>query len=316
MRLIGTLSTESDARRFCDYLLTVSMPAHVEEGSDGAWQVWVEHDDHLDAATNELHAYTANPNDPKYATVHLTAKKLRDSAGKKAARRQAQFTDVRTTWARGASGEYATPISAFLIGAAMLITLGTGFGQSESSNAIWLMDKLLFQARPVNGVFNGMFASIRAGEVWRLVTPIFLHFDVTHILFNALFMWRFGVIIESRKGSLFFTGLVLISAMLSCSAEALWTTHGWSPRPWAAFGGLSGVNYALFGYAWVRGHLAPREGIAAAPFDVGLMLTWLVLCMFTTFVGQQSVANAAHLGGLVTGCAIAFLPRIFRKLRR
>ena len=49
MRLIGQLPDETAARRFVDYLVSRRVAAHAEQGSAG-WQIWVEHDDQLDAA--------------------------------------------------------------------------------------------------------------------------------------------------------------------------------------------------------------------------------------------------------------------------
>lgn len=314
MRLIGTLTTSSDADRFRDYLLTVDVASHVEEGSDGAWQVWVEHDDHLDSATNELFAFQANPNDPKYAGATSGAKRLRAEKEKLAEKRRKNFTDVRTSWHRGAAGQYATAVSAFLIGVALLATMATQFGKSEVENAQWLLDRLFFQSQ--ERFAEGMFSSIARGEVWRLFTPIFLHFDWLHIAFNCAFMWRFGVLIESRIGSGRFALLVLVAAILSNSAEAAWAQFG----PWSAgysrFGGLSGVNYALFGYAWIKGRVAPYEKINVSPFDVGFMLTWLVLCMLGTAVDAMTIANAAHLAGLLVGCGIGAWKPMLRKWRR
>jgi GlpG protein len=314
MRLLGSTTTSSDAERFRDYLLTVGMPAHVEEGTDGAWQVWVEHDDHVDAAKNELHAYVANPNDPKYAGVSASAGRLRAEKQKLIAKRQRNFTDVRTSWHRGAAGQYATPVSAFLLGVAMLATLATQFGHSEIENAQWLLDRLIFQSREY--AKQGMFTSVASGEVWRLVTPMFLHFDVMHILFNCVFMWRFGVLIESRIGSGRFALLVLVAAVLSNAGEAAWAQFGPWRSGFSVFGGLSGVNYALFGYAWIKGRVASYEKIDVSPYDVGFMLTWLVLCMLGTAVSQMSVANAAHLMGLGVGCAIGAWASMRRRLRR
>ena len=47
MRLIGTLASQDDALTFTDYLITIGMPAHADEGRDGAWQVWIVRDDDL-----------------------------------------------------------------------------------------------------------------------------------------------------------------------------------------------------------------------------------------------------------------------------
>jgi GlpG protein len=61
---------------------------------------------------------------------------------------------------------------------------------------------------------------------------------------------------------------------------------------------MSGVVYALFGYVWMKGLYEPEQGMILHPSTVQFMLLFLVLCM-TGLMG--SVANAAHVVGLVTG---------------
>ena len=80
------------------------------------------------------------------------------------------------------------------------------------------------------------------------------------------------------------------------------------------FGGMSGVNYALFGYAWMKGKYQPHQGIGVAQQTVTVMLFWLVLC-FTGLVG--AIANVAHVAGLLAGVAIAYVPyAVNRAVRR
>src|SRR5687767_5018001 len=67
MRQIGSISSDHDAERFSDYLLTQGIGNMVEEGAGGgAWAVWVENDDHLDRGRSELEQFRANPADPRY----------------------------------------------------------------------------------------------------------------------------------------------------------------------------------------------------------------------------------------------------------
>jgi GlpG protein len=49
------------------------------------------------------------------------------------------------------------------------------------------------------------------------------------------------------------------------------------PNP--RFGGMSGVNYALFGFAWMTGRLRPHLGIGVAQQTVTVMMVWLFICM-------------------------------------
>jgi GlpG protein len=136
---------------------------------------------------------------------------------------------------------------------------------------------------------------VRDGQVWRLVTPIFLHGDWMHILFNMMWLVQFGRFIETRFGPYKLLALILFIAIGSNLAQYLWK----SPY----FGGMSGVNYGLFGFLWMKGKFGRAEGWQLAPQVVQLMLVWMVLC-YTGLLGP--VANAAHTVGLLLGAACGF----------
>ena len=85
---------------------------------------------------------------------------------------------------------------------------------------------------------------VRRGEVWRLVTPIFIHLNLLHIFFNMIWTRDLGTAIEIRRGSLRYVGLVLFCAVVSNYAQNVITGPG--------FGGMSGVGYGLFGYIFIK----------------------------------------------------------------
>ncbi|MFK7831050.1 MAG: rhomboid family intramembrane serine protease [Congregibacter sp.] len=137
------------------------------------------------------------------------------------------------------------------------------------------------------------------GQAWRLLTPVFLHFGWMHIVFNSLWCWDLGGRIESALGSVNLAGLFLVTAILSNYAQHLWTGP-------LLFGGLSGVVYGFLGFAWVAGKLNPRwNGLAPATPIMLFMVGWLLICVlgFVDVLGF-SVANAAHVGGLLTGAIL------------
>jgi GlpG protein len=68
--------------------------------------------------------------------------------------------------------------------------------------------------------------------------------------------------------------------------------------------GFSGVVYALFGYIWMKGLYEPEQGMIMHPNTITIMIAWLFLCM-TGLVG--SIANAAHVVGLVVGVMLGLL---------
>jgi membrane associated rhomboid family serine protease len=67
-------------------------------------------------------------------------------------------------------------------------------------------------------------SAVAHGEVWRLLTYAFLHEpgDITHILFNMLFLWWFGTDVEMIYGSREFLGFYLVSAFLGGVAYQAW----------------------------------------------------------------------------------------------
>ncbi|RYG66622.1 hypothetical protein EON77_17260, partial [bacterium] len=135
MRLIGTVNSESDARRFGDFLLSATMRNHVEQAPSGVWQIWVEHDDHVDQAVAQFHAYQANPNDPKYAEVESVARRVRRDEAAAAERRRRQFKDVRTSWAGARVGP--TPLAIALLVICVALFLAVRVLPSRAAGPLW-----------------------------------------------------------------------------------------------------------------------------------------------------------------------------------
>jgi len=77
------------------------------------------------------------------------------------------------------------------------------------------------------------------------------------------------------------------------------------------FGGMSGVLYGLFGYAWMKSRFEPGLGLWVDQGTVVILIAWFFLCM-TGLVGP--IANAAHAGGLVSGLVIGVAPTLWRRL--
>ena len=81
-------------------------------------------------------------------------------------------------------------------------------------------------------------------NIYRIITPVFLHFGLFHVLFNILWLKDLGTIIETNYSKLFFMLIFIISAIISNSLQFFFSGPD--------FGGLSGVIYAFLGFLWIR----------------------------------------------------------------
>jgi membrane associated rhomboid family serine protease len=173
-----------------------------------------------------------------------------------------------------------------LIIISIAITFVTDFGQSNSWH-VFMITKI------TNPEFN--LYEIRQGEIWRLVTPIFIHLSVIHIIFNMMWLWDLGGTIEILQGRFNLISQVLIYGVVGNLAQY------YSSGP--LFGGMSGVVYGLLGYLWMQGKFNPRFGATIPKEIVVMMLIWYFLS-WTGFLGP--IANMAHTGGLVVGLIWGF----------
>lgn len=298
MRHIGYLADEQLARRFSDYLLALGMDLTVEESPKG-WALWIAHDDHMERAQKELADYQANPSDPRYLAGHRQGSQMRADNEKRQRRLREKHIDVRTTWAMGRQRTRPLTIALLVLSVGLTLLMWQTRTETERSP----VEQWLFISFTPPQL--AILPEIRGGQVWRLITPIFLHFGIFHLLFNMFWLWDLGGAIENRKGPLKFAGLVLAAAVLPNLLQFFWTMH-------PIFGGMSGVVYGLFGYAWMKGRYAPGDQIGVSPQTVFIMLVWLFLA--GAFV--PNVAHAAHAGGLIVGVVAGAGPYFWRRFRR
>mgnify|MGYP002622946396 CR=1 FL=1 len=294
MRQIGHLKYEPEAHRFAAYLITCDIPAHAEADGD-TWAIWVRDENDLETSKEALAHFQRSPGDERYAGVEKEAHRILEEQRRQQQDAHKNIVQMRGKWSQaGAPGQYArAPLTYLLIGISVAVSLWTDFGAKPNSNYF------LFSIRQptvtdINAAkLSQVFVDIKEGEVWRLVSPMFLHLSPMHLLFNMLWLFMLGRQIENRQSAILLLLLVLSVAVISNVAQA------WTKDP--AFGGMSGVVYGLLGYSWMKSRFDPQSGIMVGQSTVTIMMIWLVLC-FTGAFGP--VANAAHVGGLVSGVAI------------
>lgn len=173
---------------------------------------------------------------------------------------------------------------------------------------------LTFQDFQIQGeylYFQPWLASLEAGQWWRLLSPMFIHFGVLHLAMNSLWYWELGRRIELRQGGIVLLALSLLFGVLSNLAQF------WFGGP-SLFGGLSGVLYGLLGYCWIFQLLAPTPAYVLPRGVLAMMLIWLLVCLTGVIdtLGLGAIANAAHVGGLLAGCAAGLVGGALARLRR
>ena len=292
MRQIGTFPKDRDPRVLVDHLLSLGIATRVVEKPE-SWDVWVISEDHVPRAREELEAFQQDPEDPRYTDSRPVAQAIRRESDRRDREFRKNFRESARAWDGPGLGR--VPLTTALMAACIVLYLVIHW---DGSN-IWLVDRLTFTSflnglqgeRPARGLDD-----ILKGEVWRLITPIFLHFGILHIVFDMWALKVLGTLIEYRRGTRTLAVLVFLSAVASDVGQYLYNLNFSSPyRP---FGGMSGVVYALFGYVWMKGRHEPEQGMILHPSSIRTMLLWLFLCM-TGLLGP--IANAAHVVGLVVG---------------
>lgn len=283
MRLIGHLNDEENARAFGDYLYVQGVENQVEHDHGEGWGVWILDEDKLESASSSLKEFQLNPLDPKYRATSKTASSLRSEKEKKETAYRQKLKDRRHLF-RPLRGYRFGPLTFVLIAISLGVALVSSFGNHlEPIHSLFITER------------HGFLVEIRVGEVWRLLTPIFIHFGPLHLVFNMLWLADLGSMVEGRQSPLHLAALAVVIGILSNVAQ--WYFVG--PN----FGGMSGVVYGLLGYVWIRGKFDPGSGLFLQPATVVMMLVWFGLGL----VGFMNMANFAHAAGLGLGIAWGYL---------
>lgn len=284
MRLIGYIDTESQARVFRSYLLTLGMHADVEQARDNRWGIWVHEETRLDEGRAQLETFLQNPRDPRYQTGAEEGQHIEREIRKDNRRFKERHVDLRTAWHKTTIA--GIPLTATLVFFAIATFVLQQLPQGGELIERWF--RIMDLKKWVMG--EPLLTEVFHGQVWRLITPIFLHFGLLHIIFNCMWLHTLGGDVERVEGPWVLGAMVLVFAIAGNVLQLYFA----SP----AFGGMSGVNYGLFAYVWLVGKWRREPRYQLDPFTIGLMLFWFVAC-WLGWVG--AIANYAHTGGLVMG---------------
>ena len=181
------------------------------------------------------------------------------------------------------------PLTAVLIGLSVAVAIFSKLGTVDG-----VVEKL-FIIPVENDLADVTLLEVVRGQFWRLLTPIFLHFGIMHLVFNMLWLKDLGTMIERLASTRVLLGLVLVAGVLSNVGQFM------AAGPF--FGGMSGVVYALLGFVWMKSRFDPGSGFHLEKQTVIMMIGWFFLCMTPAV---PHVANYAHGFGLGIGMVWGF----------
>lgn len=152
----------------------------------------------------------------------------------------------------------------------------------------------IFPNRFIFETLAGVNFYIAEGELWRFVTPIFLHSGFAHLLFNSFSLVLFGPLLEQMLGKWKFLLIYIAGGTLANIA-----TYFVNPLTYTHVGS-SGSIFALFGFylaiIMFKKYLLSRE-------NSQIVLTITVIGVIMTFI-QPNVNVSAHIFGLIAGFLI------------
>jgi membrane associated rhomboid family serine protease len=182
-----------------------------------------------------------------------------------------------------------------------------------SGSALWVFPEPVLKA--YGAKLNRL---IDQGQWWRFVTPMFVHVNILHLLVNMYSLWMVGPYVEKLYGSAKFVFFWVTTGVAGVVASYLTVLSPGTPL--SALGqfifktqdnpsaGASGAIFGLVGVLFVFGikfrHELP-EGFKRA-FGTGL-LPVIMINLFIGYMAKGFIDNAAHLGGLISGAALALV---------
>lgn len=188
-----------------------------------------------------------------------------------------------------------SPVTFFLLALTTLVFIAMQviyFGNATSNQAIFN-----------TGGMYGAYVSLFPSQLWRLVTPIFVHIGWEHFFFNALTLYFVGQIAEQIWGHHKFLALYVLSGIVGNIFTLFFT-----PNVIAA--GASTSLFGVFAAIMVAGYFGRNPYLKELGRNYqALIIVNLIFNLFT-----PSIGIAGHIGGLVGGvlCAI-FLPTLVEK---
>src|SRR5699024_8396667 len=133
-------------------------------------------------------------------------------------------------------------------------------------------------------------------EYWRLITPIFLHANLGHVLFNSFALVLFGPALERMTSRIQFVIIYLVTGIIGNVATYIINPTGVIPHL-----GASGAIYGLFGMYMF---MSFRRRDLIDPQNAQIVRTIFLIGIIMTFI-RPNINIAAHIFGFLGGVIVA-----------
>ncbi|NLK98999.1 MAG: rhomboid family intramembrane serine protease [Epulopiscium sp.] len=158
---------------------------------------------------------------------------------------------------------------------------------------IWLLMELNGGSQDVNTLLsfgaNEPFLVLKRDQYWRLVTSMFLHIGLSHLLYNSFALYLFGTRIERYYGKIKYLLIYFISGTIGSIASIFFSN--------TVSAGASGAIYGLLGALLYLAYKTRKE--------IDGLNTYTILVMALIGIGlgwiMPSIDNAAHVAGFLSG---------------
>lgn len=157
--------------------------------------------------------------------------------------------------------------------------------------AIYLIEALFFSGRPWLSAGSNFGPAIQAGEYYRLVTSMFLHGDMMHLVMNGLAIYILGTMVESSIGPRRFLILYFAGGLAGSAASLFF-------MPVTPSVGASGAVFGFFGYLLYTRWKNPA---ALSPEVSQWLTTLLIINVVISVIPGTRIDMWGHFGGLAGG---------------
>lgn len=134
---------------------------------------------------------------------------------------------------------------------------------------------------------------------WTLLTYMFVHASFSHLFWNMLILFFFGVELERRLGGQRFLGIYILSGIVAAFAQMAF-----------AGGVMVGASGALYGVLGCLAIIAPELRVLlffVLPISIRAMVVIYAVIDFLSLPAADSIAHMAHIGGLLVGLAYGYM---------